>query len=54
MRARNFIFAQLTGSPNVNTVGWNLTGNAYAGDTGGDTDESPNEIILTNTAGNQS
>lgn len=51
---QTFVFAQLTGSPNLNTSGWNLTGNAYSGDTGGDTDASPNELILTNALGNQS
>jgi gliding motility-associated-like protein len=54
LNAQTFVFAQLTGSPNMNTVGWNLTGNAYAGDTGGDADGSPNELILTNASGNQS
>jgi gliding motility-associated-like protein len=54
VNAQNFIFAQLTGSPNLNTTGWNLIGNAYTGDTGGDTDASPNELILTNAAGTQS
>ena len=52
--SQTFVFAQLTGSPNLNTAGWNLTGNAYSGDTGGDADASPNELILTNAAGNQS
>jgi gliding motility-associated-like protein len=52
--SQTFVFAQLTGSPNLNTAGWNLTGNAYSGDTGGDPDASPNELILTNAAGNQS
>jgi gliding motility-associated-like protein len=52
--SQTFVFAQLTGSPNLNTTGWNLTGNAYAGDTGGDADTSPNELVLTNASGNQS
>ena len=52
--AQTFVFAQLNGSPNINTAGWNLTGNAYVGDTGGDVDASPNELILTNASGNQS
>jgi len=52
--AQTYVFAQLTGSPNVNTTGWNLTGSAYTGDTGGDTDPNPNELILTNAVGNQS
>jgi gliding motility-associated-like protein len=52
--SQTFVFAQLTGSPNLNTIGWNLTGNAYAGDTGGDVDGNSNELILTNASGNQS
>ena len=52
--SQTFVFAQLTGSPNLNTTGWNLTGNAYAGDTGGDADANPNELILTNALGTQS
>jgi gliding motility-associated-like protein len=54
LNSQTFVFAQLTGSPNLNTAGWNLTGNAYSGDTGGDVDTSPNELILTNALGNQS
>jgi gliding motility-associated-like protein len=52
--SQTFVFAQLTGNPNLNTTGWNLTGNAYVGDTQGDTDANPNELILTNASGNQS
>ena len=52
--AQTFVFAQLNGTTNMNTTGWNLTGNAYTGDTGGDVDASPNELILTNASGNQS
>lgn len=52
--AQTYVFAQLTGSPNLNTIGWNLTGNAYVGDTGGDVDANSNELILTNALGNQS
>ena len=33
----------------MNTSGWKLTGNAYKGDTDGDTDSFENELILTNT-----
>jgi hypothetical protein len=47
-------FAELTGSPNLNTTGWNLTGNAYVGDTPGDGDANNDELILTNNSGNQS
>jgi gliding motility-associated-like protein len=52
--AQTYVFAQLTGSPNLNTTGWNLTGNAFVGDTGGDVDANSNELILTNALGNQS
>lgn len=52
--AQNFIFGQLQGSPNMNTAGWNLTGNAFVGDTPGDVDNFSNELILTNAQGNQS
>lgn len=52
--AQNFIFGQLQGSPNMNTVGWNLNGNAYVGDTPGDNDNFNNELILTNASGGQS
>lgn len=52
--SQTFVFAQLTGNPNLNTTGWNLTGNAYVGDTQGDTDANSNELILTNASGNQS
>ncbi len=54
LQAQTFIFAQLSGTPSLNTSGWNLTGNAYVGDTGGDTDGNSNELILTNASGNQS
>jgi gliding motility-associated-like protein len=52
--AQSFVFAQLTGSPTMNTTGWNLTGNAYVGDTGGDTDGNSNELILTDASNGQS
>ena len=45
--AQTVVFAELTGFPNVNTTGWNLTGAAQSGDTGGDADSFTNEIILT-------
>ncbi|MDA9206939.1 hypothetical protein N9O41_01245, partial [Crocinitomicaceae bacterium] len=41
------VFAELQGTP-VNTSGWNLTGAAYVGNTGGDTNTDLDEIILTN------
>lgn len=46
-RAQTLTFAQLTGSPTMNTSGWNLTGAASTGDTGGDSDSNPDELILT-------
>ena len=52
--AQSFVFAQLTGSPVLNTQGWNLNGNAYVGDTPGDVDNFNNELILTNAIGTQS
>lgn len=48
--AQNNVFGELTGSPNINTSGWKLTGNAYTGDTDGDSDAFENELILTNTS----
>jgi len=44
--AQTFVFGQLTGSPVLNTQGWNLNGNAYVGDTPGDVDNFSNELIL--------
>ena len=52
--AQTFVFGQLTGSPLLNTQGWNLNGNAYVGDTPGDVDNFSNELILTNASGSQS
>lgn len=51
--AQNYVFAQLTGNP-LNTTGWNLTGNAFVGDTPGDADAFSNEMILTNNTTSQS
>ena len=48
------IFAELQGSPLMNTTGWNLAGAAYTGDTGGDADAFNNELILTDNVGNTS
>jgi gliding motility-associated-like protein len=45
--SQNYVFAQLNGSPIVNTSGWNLTGNAFTGDTPGDADNLLNELVLT-------
>jgi gliding motility-associated-like protein len=50
--AQNYVFAELTGNP-LNTIGWNLTGNAIVGDTPGDADAFSNEIILTNNSTSQ-
>ena len=52
--AQNYVFGQLTGSPNMITTGWNLTGNAHIGDTPGDVDAFSNEMILTNNSTTQS
>ncbi|MDG2153211.1 MAG: hypothetical protein P8K10_04685, partial [Crocinitomicaceae bacterium] len=49
-----FIFAELQGSPNMVTTNWNLTGAAYTGDTGGDTDNFSNELILTDAINSSS
>ena len=48
------IFAELQGSPIMNTAGWNLAGAAYTGDTGGDADAFNNELILTDNVGSSS
>lgn len=52
--AQTLVFAQLSGSPTMNTTGWNLTGAAATGDTGGDANLDPDELILTNNVGNSS
>jgi gliding motility-associated-like protein len=52
--AQTYVFGQLTGTPNMVTTGWNLNGNAYIGDTPGDIDNFPNELILTNAQLTQS
>lgn len=52
--AQNYVFGQLTGSPNMNTTGWTMTGNAHIGDTPGDVDNFNNELILTNNTTGQS
>lgn len=46
VQAQNVIFAQLQGSPVMNTSGWNLTGAATIGDTPGDADGFSNELVL--------
>ena len=54
VNSQTLVFAELTGSPNVNTTGWNLSGATYTGDTGGDADVFSDEIILTNAIGSSS
>ncbi len=54
LHAQTYVFGQLTGSPNMITTGWNLNGNATIGDTPGDVDNFPNELILTNSTPTQS
>jgi gliding motility-associated-like protein len=54
LHAQTYVFGQLTGSPLMNTAGWNLNGNATIGDTPGDVDNFLNELVLTNAFGNQS
>lgn len=54
LQAQTYVFGQLTGSPNMITTGWNTTGNAAVGDTPGDIDNFPNELILTNATAGQS
>ena len=51
--AQNYVFGQLTGNP-LNITGWNLTGNAFVGDTPGDADAFSDELILTNVLQTQS
>ena len=52
--SQTFVFGQLTGSPVLNTQGWNLNGNAYVGDTPGDPNNFNDELILTNASGSKS
>ena len=52
--SQTYVFAELSGSPSLNTSGWNLNGNAYVGDTPGDLDGFSNELILTNASNGQS
>ncbi|MDG2152784.1 MAG: gliding motility-associated C-terminal domain-containing protein [Crocinitomicaceae bacterium] len=52
--SQTYVFAELTGSPNLNTTGWNLNGNAFVGDTPGDADNFLDELILTNAWNTQS
>jgi gliding motility-associated-like protein len=52
--SQTLVFAEIQGSPIISTAGWNLTGAAAIGDTGGDTDSDPNELILTQNVGTSS
>ena len=52
--SQTLVFAEIQGSPIISTAGWNLTGAAAIGDTGGDTDADPNELILTQNVGSSS
>lgn len=52
--SQTYVFAELNGSPNLNTAGWNLNGNAFVGDTPGDADNFLDELILTNAWNTQS
>ena len=54
VKSQTLVFAELTGSPSVNTTGWNLTGATYSGDTGGDANSFSDEIILTDAIGSSS
>lgn len=53
-RAQTLVFAQLDGSPIMSTAGWNLAGAAAIGDTPGDANTDPDELILTQNVGNSS
>lgn len=46
VHAQTYSFARLTGSPLMDTRGWNLTGDARIGDTNGDSDAFSNEMVL--------
>ncbi|NBW71916.1 MAG: hypothetical protein EBR24_03930, partial [Flavobacteriia bacterium] len=52
--SQTLVFAEIQGSPIISTAGWNLTGAAAIGDTGGDADIDPNELILTQNVGSSS
>lgn len=52
--SQNFIFATLDGSPTLNTTGWNITGNAYVGNTSGTANTNNDELILTDNTNTQS
>jgi gliding motility-associated-like protein len=52
--AQTLVFAELTGSPNIVTTGWNFSGAANSGDSGGDIDNFSNEIVLTDAINSSS
>ncbi len=54
LSSQTLVFAEIQGSPIISTAGWNLTGAAAIGDTGGDADSDPNELILTQNVGSSS
>jgi len=54
LNSQTLVFAEIQGSPIISTAGWNLTGAAAIGDTGGDADSDPNELILTQNVGSSS
>lgn len=45
--AQTYVYATMNGNPTINTSGWLLAGDAQPGDTPGDADTNPNELILT-------
>jgi gliding motility-associated-like protein len=54
VKAQAYVFAQLSGSPVLNTQGWNITGNAMVTDTPGDANTFADELVLTPNASWQS
>lgn len=52
--AQTTVFAELQGSPVINTTGWNLTGIAGPGDTNGDANTDNDELVLTPPQGDMS
>jgi gliding motility-associated-like protein len=54
LSAQTYVFAQLNGTPTMNTTGWNVYGNAYVGDTPGDADANNDELVLTDDNDGQS
>ena len=54
VKAQAYVFAQLSGSPVLNTQGWNITGNAMVTDTPGDPNTFADELVLTPNASWQS